>query len=450
MRSLALLSCSAVLLAGVTALSLLWAQEPPVPVPGGPPGDMPPPVPPAPPPKAEPPGVVRPAAAVVPKEKREVPPAEKVSTLTPLARQMHFGALRGADWLFRMNGIKGRFLYGYLPALQTPLPEDHYLHQARAALALARAARYTGDERYEARALQALLVLLEDTTLDPKDESVRYTTLPPGAVNRLGAAGLLVLAIHELPEPKKDLLDQAEQLNNYIRRQARPDGSLRCREGGKDEDAEADVCLYPGPALRALLCSEGSKGNKEKLALVRKALPHYRAWWRAHKNPDFVASQTAAWAEAYLTTKEAGFAEFVFEMGDWLCGLQYDRIDPDRMLWYGGFQGWGAVGGLAAPPTVTSATYAEALAEACRVAQAKGDADRLKRYRESLERCLQFLTTLQYTDANTQHFADWYRPRLLGAFHVSHRDGTLRIDHTAHAVCALIRYLEEVARPRPR
>ena len=52
--------------------------------------------------------------------------------------------------------------------------------------------------------------------------------------------------------------------------------------------------------------------------------------------------------------------------------------------------------------------------------------------------------TLQYTEPNTQYFADWYRPRLAGAFHASHQDGNLRIDYTQHAVCALVQYLEYV------
>jgi hypothetical protein len=86
------------------------------------------------------------------------------------------------------------------------------------------------------------------------------------------------------------------------------------------------------------------------------------------------------------------------------------------------------------------------LIEACRVAREQGDVGRHQRYLETLERSLQFLTTLQYTDANTQHFADWYRPRLAGAFHASHQDGNLRIDYTQHAVAALVGYLEHVAR----
>jgi len=68
---------------------------------------------------------------------------------------------------------------------------------------------------------------------------------------------------------------------------------------------------------------------------------------------------------------------------------------------------------------------------------------RHQRYTEVLERCLQFVVRLQYTDANVQHFADWYRPRLVGAFHASPSDGNLRLDYTQHALSALTTYLED-------
>jgi hypothetical protein len=57
---------------------------------------------------------------------------------------------------------------------------------------------------------------------------------------------------------------------------------------------------------------------------------------------------------------------------------------------------------------------------------------------------LQFVTTLQYTEANTQHFAEMFRPVLVGAFHPSHQDGNLRLDCTQHAVAALSHYVEHV------
>src|SRR5437870_3821374 len=70
-----------------------------------------------------------------------VPPTQPVKAsldlakLEPVQQQMLLSAQRGADWLARMNSVNGRFLYGWVPALQTELEGDHYLHQAGAAFA---------------------------------------------------------------------------------------------------------------------------------------------------------------------------------------------------------------------------------------------------------------------------------------------------------------------------
>src|SRR5262249_32814705 len=138
------------------------------------------------------------------------------SNFSPLQTDMLASARRGADWLYRMNGVKGRFLYGYLPALQTAMEGDNYLKQTGAAFAPARAARSTAGGPTAVGAPQPIPPLPDEPATASKDAQVRHTALPSAAVNRLGAAGLLVLAIHELPSPQADLLDKAEQLCNYI------------------------------------------------------------------------------------------------------------------------------------------------------------------------------------------------------------------------------------------
>jgi hypothetical protein len=361
---------------------------------------------------------------------------------------MLLAAQRGADWLSRMNTVKGRFAPGWLPALNAPLEGDDYARQAAAAAALARAARVFGDERYAARASQAALVLLDATAVDPGDPKARHTALPSASLNRLGAAALLVLAINELPDPQADLLEQSEQLCAYVRLQARPDGSLRCSDA---DDAKADdpdaVAAYPGLALCALMRSQARRPAAWKTDLVRKALAYYRPWWKAHKSLAFVPAQTAAYAEAYAQTKEQPFADAVFEMNDWLCGLQYDLVlDVRQSPWSGGFKGWADGKAVEGPPQVDSARYAESLAAACRVARAAGDPDRHKRYGAAVALGLQFLGRLQYTPENTLHFSDWYRDTLVGGFHASQQDGDLRLDYTQEAVSALLAYLEHVAR----
>jgi hypothetical protein len=373
------------------------------------------------------------------------PEAEK---LTPLGRQFKLSARAGGDWLCRANRPDGRFNYGCLPALiNSKLEGDHYLRQAGAAFAVARAAHYFGDERMTAVARQAVLTLLADTE---QEKVLRHTTWPSLVVNRLGAAGLLVLAINELPAPADELLEQSEQMCAFIRLAQQADGSMSFTDGAADQGEVHDpdgIHYYPGEALYALMRSQQHRPEAWKTDVVRKALAFYRPWWQKHRSMAFVPWQTAAYAEAYLLTGDKEFAEFVFEMNDWICTLQYAQLDPRHPLWVGGFMGYVDGKPSEERPQIGSTAYSEGLAEACRVARKAGDVGRYQRYGLALERSLQFAMTLQYSEGNTQHFSDWYRPRLLGGFHASDQDGNLRIDYTQHAIAALLQYLQFVSVP---
>ena len=67
---------------------------------------------------------------------------------------------------------------GPVPARLQPVtaatdPGDHDLTQARAALALAQCAKFSGDEKQAAMASQAILTLLAATKIDPADPNCR-------------------------------------------------------------------------------------------------------------------------------------------------------------------------------------------------------------------------------------------------------------------------------------
>ena len=381
--------------------------------------------------------------AVLIKSAQEASPgARDLAKLPPAQRHLYLSAKSGMEWLERVNKPDGRFVPGFIPALRTPLEHDSYLHQAGAALTLARAAAYFQDARGTAIAKQAILTLLLETTTD---KSTRFTAAPEAFLNRLASAGLLIQAIHELPNPAADLLQYADELTNYLQTQQQADGSFALTI--ENASARAEIIQQgTGPALHGLARSHVHRPAPWKLDAVRKACVYYHAWWKQNKNLPMIPEHTAAYAEAYLATKDQGLAECVFEMNDWLCGLQYGHGDARRAHWAGGFSPSNDCKTQPAAPDIHSAAAAESLAQACRVARAAGDAQRLQRYRTALENCLMFVTTLQYQESNTQHFADWYRQNVLvGGFHLSHQDGNLRIDYTQHAVAALVQHLKYVA-----
>lgn len=371
--------------------------------------------------------------------------------LTLSQRHLQLAGQRGVEWLQRANRPDGRFVFGYLPALRTVLEGDDYLSQAGAAFALARASQAYKDERSAAIARQALLTLLLETVSDSQDATLRYTRLPSELLNRLAAAGMLTMAIHNLPDPGKDLLEQANGLCAYIRRQQRPDGSLKIDEKNPKADGAVadDKNDLAGPALFGLIASQRHLPASWKIECLRNGRRFYMANWHKQKNLEMLPWHSAAYAEAYRQSKDKTFADSVFEMNDWLCGLQYDQLNPLHSAWAGGFKRIQNGSEVLSPPDMQSAHLAISLAEACRTARQAGDVARWQRYRSALELCLQFVTTLQYTDGNTQHFVETFRPVLVGAFHPSHQDGDLRLDCTQHAVTALSLYVEYVMTADP-
>lgn len=368
-----------------------------------------------------------------------------LNKLNALQKQMVLSTQRATVWLARMHGKNGRFIPGWQPELKSEVDTDHFLHQAMATFTLSRAARFSGEEKLASLARETLLSLLDETFLDEKTQ-IRFTPLPSVAINRLAAAGLLVAAINELPDPRDDLLTKSEQLCAYIRLQVRPEGWLSFTDTPPDRvPADSDAMQnFPGMALYGLQLSQRHKPAEWKSEVLRKAVAFYLPWWRTNKSVEFIPWQTAAYTEAYLSTRDPQFANAVYEMNDWLTSLQYSKIDPRNPGWYGGFRTFEEGRIVESTPTVRTGSCAESLAEACRLARHQGDVTRCNRYAETTERALQFLTTLQYTEASTQHFADWYRPRLVGGFHGSLQDGKLRLEYTQIALSALLQYLDQV------
>lgn len=406
-----------------------------------PPKDLPPAVL---PPTSVSSGVI-PATAAAPAAR---PPApidrfRKYNELPDLTRELVFATTRGMEWLSR-DGIhqpSGRFIGGVNPALGKVTDDDNFIGQTLGAFALARAGRLTGEEKYTVRAAQTILALLVEVPKDSANPAMRKPVQPNVICNRVAAAAHLALAIYELPEAAPELVRCGEELCEFLRSHVQPDGSIRCTEAGEPTDPAA--AAHGAAALAALARSHQVGAAAWKQQVVAQGLAYYRKDFRAHPEPAAVPWLMLAAVEAHLATKDAATAEFAFEMADWLRALQYDGSERSRAAWAGGFPTVEGGRITQSPPTVGTAYYAMALADACRLIRhmERPDAARYDQYQRSLAQALQFVSSLQYGEENTQHFAAHFRPALVGAFHPSATDGNLRTSQTAVAVAALSQFL---------
>jgi hypothetical protein len=416
---------------------------------------------------AQPPAVVIPPAdpsapapprttAGPPSEKLPAPPADApLARFDPLVAQPHQtqaavrAVLLGSAWMARMNQAQGRFLYGYEPALRLPLAGDHDLRQARAAIALAQSAKFSGDERQAVMASQAILALLAATKIDPADQNCRIPLPLAPACNRVGFAALVALAIYELPGPDPKLVAEAERLCAFLRKQCRPDGSVGYTEtasGDAEKIDPAGMNEYPGVALQAIVSGNRLQPAAWKTEIAARGLAYYRARFKSNPHPLLAATLSPVAAELYRQAKSADAAAALFEMNDWLCGLQIAVTDPRVPQWAGGFRTMidGRVADEPAGPE--SGLFIQSVALAYEINRHVPDLARGERYRSALMEGMRFLCSLQYVEANTRHFENTFRAQMLiGGFHLGPADGTLRIDATAIAVSGLLAFLSSGA-----
>ena len=378
-----------------------------------------------------------------------------------LGSRVHLAALRGASWLVRNQRPTGRYLYGLHTAVSRISEQDSYLRQAGCAYAVARAGRYSRDPRYGESAKQAIRVLLKLTTRDKRRHAlsaVARTLGAPtgrvvpgelgGATNRFGGSALLLLAMSELDDTS-EFAREMVGLSRFLESRQTSEGWFRVSARGPTATRQS---LFPGEGLLALARTYKHTKRDASLQAVMRALPWYRQYWRNESNrqTEFFAWQCSAFSEAYLITRDPTCAAYVYDLADWMLALQY-RPNKAPSEWVGGFAGYvpprlysgQTIPGQQIPrmPRNNTGSYAEGLADACRLAKAAGDQERLKRYKQSLVAAMEFLMTLQYTEANSAHFSARYMPLVYGAVRESLVEGDIRCDYTQHAACAWLQYL---------
>ena len=351
------------------------------------------------------------------------------------------------DRLLAVQDPAGFYLYKYHPFKERSASGPSSLvRQAGCAYAMAWGAEYEHDETHAQilalSAIRAVSYLLSFTMLMPSGGMYLHEPGKESASRgKLGTIALTLLALQRGPL-SKHYQKQRHELVTAILGLQEANGAFRCytdstsvAQDGMKQD------FYPGESLLALCC-EARAGSKECLEATERAFPWYRDHFKRRPTTAFVLWHVDTWRLLFEWCDHIGrqsprnpavYANFVFEMVDWLLQFQMNRaaLHPDF------------IGGFARPgekPGFSSATYIEAVIRAYGLAVCLLDTDRMQRYRRAALTGLQFLFRLQIAPETAFLFRN--PAHAIGGTTRDLADFTIRCDYDQHAITAFLAALE--------
>jgi AMMECR1 domain-containing protein len=346
-----------------------------------------------------------------------------------------------AERLVRTQGSDGTFLYRYEPIKdRVESASFSSVRHAGCAYSLAWAGAFDGaaeggDEFSWAatKALQSLLVRARSYSGTP---DAIFIPEGNGSQGKLGTTALTLLALQF--EPLAGLFaDQRGALTNTLVAMQNSAGWFQVSIGHESEEPLSQD-YYPGEVLTALgheLLREARPGVAR---VFERAFPWYLAYFRSNPNTAFVLWQVDAWRlfDTYSNasaTSVTPYAEFVFEMVDWLLAYQYTASDTDLPEYVGGFP-------KPAMPRFSSACYTEAVIRALGLALKYGLTERVERYRAAARAGLSFVLRLQIGPESAFLFP--CPEKALGGISANLATFAMRSDFDQHAITAFLAALE--------
>ena len=144
-------------------------------------------------------------------------------------------------------------------------------------------------------------------------------------------------------------------------------------------------------------------------------------------------------ASSVSQTGRREFADFVFEISDWLLPMQqWDGLPPDlRGRFYDPRRP-----DFGPPHAASTGAYLEGLADALALARRLGDGPRVTAYERVVERGLRSLRQLQFRGPHDTFYIS-RKDRVVGALRTEAYDNTVRVDSAAHALAAAVKLLRQ-------
>ncbi|TPV96691.1 MAG: hypothetical protein B7733_03370 [Myxococcales bacterium FL481] len=340
------------------------------------------------------------------------------------------------DWLRNNVHDDGRLTYLYWPSpmREAPPTKNNMIRQWMATVALGRWAADRND---------AMTWDLSERNIDYNLAKFYREQDGLGMIERLGKVklGAMALATLAIVEHKNRAkwAGQEAALRRSIDSLWHDDGSFTTFL--KPEGRNDNTNFYPGEALLLWAVLYDQQPDPALLERFMRSFRYYRAWHldENNRNPAFIPWHTQAYYLVWTHTQDEKLRDFVFEMNDWLLGVQQwdDANHPDeRGRFYARDRGFG-------PPHASSTgVYIEGLIDAFRLARAVGDDKRAEAYRLALVRGMRSQLQLQFADeVDLSYVAADQRHRVRGGIRTTTYDNSIRCDNVQHPLMGILKVL---------
>ncbi len=336
-------------------------------------------------------------------------------------------------WMLRNLSGDGSLPYKYWPSRGAESPADNAIRRFLASLALARLGEHHGDAEIREAARRNLRFNLT--------KYFRHIGGGIGAIvertgAKLGAAALAALCILESPA-SSEFATELGMLTAGVNSLADEEAGFRTFFFPPERDGE-NWNFYSGEAL--LFWAEAARRRAEGAPPLERCAAtfercrerHYRA-----RNPAFVPWHTQACTSLFAQTRRREFADFVFEITDWLLPMQqWDGLPADlRGRFYDPRRPE-----FGPPHAASTGAYLEGLADALALARALGDETRVAAYERVADRGLRSLRQLQFRGPHDMFYIA-RKERVMGALRTEAYDNAVRVDSAAHALAAALKLL---------
>jgi len=310
-----------------------------------------------------------------------------------------------------LNNQNENFVYyEYYPFDHEHPDSAHDLREIAAIWAIGAVGNFFNDEASLDLAERGFDYFDDTLMLDSEND---FSYVDVGGDIKLGYSAFMILGLLEIDFENRDYI--LEKLANGILYLQQGDGSFDTfffsdRSTGQD--------YYPGEAMVALMSLYEETGDKRYLTAVENAFDYYKDYFSDSPETAFVPWQSRAYAKAYQATRNDDYAEFIFEMNDWLIGQYSPAGSCEQFIFDRG---------------IIAAVHMEGVNQAYMVAILAGDDYHAECYYNFSQQAADYLLTLQIRSVGTEMDI-----HALGGFLGDVDSDSMRVDRNQHAVMALI------------